>query len=161
VRTQPFLRMYPSEDDGVPADCLKGSFDPSHVADVERRVNEAPIMVHCGMRARIDLNGKVTAGLPTIEPYHLGGLEGEVINGGVLLGLVDCTLVGSAMVHFAGARCGTVDISVNMMRPVIGAGFEVTGYVVSKTKLLAFSRSVVTDRRGRICAMGSGVVAKL
>jgi acyl-coenzyme A thioesterase PaaI-like protein len=155
--------MHLSEDDGggVPTDCLKVSFDPSHVADVERRVNEAPIMVHCGMRARIDLNGKVVAGLPTIEPYHLGGLEGEVINGGVLLGLVDCTLVGSAMVHFAGARCGTVDISVNMMRPVIGAGFQVTGYVVSKTKLLAFSRSIVTDRRGRICVMGSGVVAKL
>lgn len=157
----PTMRPAARSPAGLPPDLLKGRFAETELRQLEARVNELPIVKHCNMAASISTDGIVEARLLAIEHYHLGGMETHAINGGIILGLLDCALVVPGILHFGSERCATIELSVKIMRPVIAKDVRSVGYAVSKTKHLAFTRAAVFDLRNQVRAMATGVVTKL
>jgi acyl-coenzyme A thioesterase PaaI-like protein len=84
---------------------------------------------HAGMRhmgARVDLSTpeEVRCVVDPIRPEHRGGLGTEAVNGAVISGVFDLVIGLSGYVHTRGRRAGVAQLSIQFLRPVLGARFE-------------------------------------
>ncbi len=130
----------------------------------ERREFEALWNAHAGMRhmgARVDLStpGLVRCVVDPVRPEHRGGLGTEAVNGAVIAGIFDLVIGLSGYVHTRGRRAGVAQLSVQFLRPVLGARFETHGRAARVGTNLVFSTAELLDERGVVCARCDGIVA--
>lgn len=137
----------------------KNCFTKKETDDIKNRVEQIPVFNHLGASFCVLENGSVEVSLEKILPIHLGGIEGDYINGAILLGMVDCALVTPAMLHFNGALCATVDISIRFMKPVKPESFKVVGYVESIKKRLAYVKAKIVDKQNNTYVSARGVIS--
>jgi len=132
--------------------------------ETERGEFEAWWNGHAGMKhmgARVDLSapGEVRCVVDPIEPHHRGGLGTEAVNGAVIAGLFDLAIGMSAYVHTRGRRAGVAQLSIQFLRPVLGARFETVSRVTRVGTNIVFAAAELLDDRGVVCARGDGIVA--
>ena len=122
------------------------------------RFNQLPAMTHFG--ATLDLSGSHLGRvkLPKVEPHHRGGLGTSAVNGAVIAGMFDCALGVAGVMQFPGARTGTVELSIKLLRPVVGDMLDFYAAAIKRSKAIAFSESELFSG-GRLCALATGMVA--
>ena len=119
------------------------------------------IAKHLGARIEIHADGSVSARIDDIQPYHLGGQEAGVINGVVLLGLLDCAMGAASIVQLRGERQATIELSAKIMRAVPARPVTAIGTVLSASRDLVFCQATIADENGRVAVHGTGVMKKL
>ena len=134
------------------------------LTDTERREFERQWNDHAGMRhmgARVDLStpGEVRCIVDPIRPEHRGGLGTDAVNGAVIAGVFDLVIGLSGYVHTRGRRAGVAQLSIQFLRPVLGARFETVARAVRVGTNLVFSSAELVDERGVVCARCDGIVA--
>lgn len=143
---------------GLRSRAIEIPMDPARRAAWADQFNQLPAMTHFG--ATLDLSGShlVRVHLPKIEPHHRGGLGTSAVNGAVVAGMFDCALGVAGVVHFPGKRTGTVELSIKLLRPVLGDMLEFYAAAIKCSKSIAFSESELFSG-GRLCALATGMVA--
>lgn len=144
-----------------PAEALASCLDAAASAALAARINAQAIMHHLGGRARVTARGAIEVDLPRIEPFHLGGMEANAINGATLLAMLDCALVGAGLVQFGAERCATMEMAVKIMRPVLPRGVRALGYAIGRARNITFTRADIYDLRGKVRVTASGIVTAL
>jgi len=134
------------------------------LTDTERHEFERQWNDHAGMRhmgARVDLAtpGKVRCIVDPIRPEHRGGLGTDAVNGAVIAGVFDLVIGLSGYVHTRGRRAGVAQLSIQFLRPVLGARFETIARAERAGTNLVFSSAELVDERGVVCARCDGIVA--
>ena len=94
-----------------------------------------------------------------IRAEHRGGLGTEAVNGAVIAGIFDLVIGLCGYLQTAGRRAGVAQLSIQFLRPVLGARFEVLGQPVRAGKTLVFSAAELVDENGAVCARCDGIVA--
>ena len=131
------------------------------LAALAARINGQPIIRHLGGVAALRLDGVAEVWLPEVQPFHVGGMETQAVNGPVILAMLDCALVSAGLVQFEGARSATLEMSVKIMRLVLPREVRAVGYAVSKTRTIVFARADVYDLRNQVRAAATGIITRL
>jgi len=140
-------------------DIKKNTFTKNEINALEHRVRKLPLLEHLSAEFKAYENGCVEVVLNEIHPIHLGGIEGKFINGPTLLSMIDCASVTPAMLHYRGAKCATIEITVRFMRPVGNHYFKVVGYVVEKRQRLAYVKAKVLDKNNAVLVSADGIIS--
>lgn len=142
-----------------PPDLVAGRFEEDHLREVRRRVMALPIVGHLGMEVAISAAGMVEASLPSIEPFHLGGHEGDALNGAIILSLLYCAIVCPGVLRFA--KCATLQFDSRMLKPVLPVNVKASGYAYSATRKMVFCKAIVSDVENQLCAVATGIVVRV
>lgn len=89
---------------------------------------------------------------------HGGGLGTEALNGAIIAGIMDCAMSIAGILHFRGKTCGTVQLSIQFMKPVRTAHPVVQCYAVRKSASVVFLEARLFDDSKRCSALATGVV---
>src|SRR5438046_2831297 len=121
---------------------------PIERAEFERRWNEHPGMSWMGARVDLGTEGLVRCVVDPIRPHHRGGLGTDAVNGAVIAGIFDLVIGLSGYVHTRGRRAGVAQLSIQFLRPVLGARLEAIARPARAGINLVFSTAEVYDERG-------------
>lgn len=128
---------------------------------LEAKINAMPIVRHLGMKLSIGNANEAVVRIDAVQDFHLGGQERPVLNGTVLMGLLDCAMASAAIMRLGGARCATVEFSVKLMKPALASDVYATGKVLSAKGGLLFCEGRVYDRRDQLVVMATSVFKQL
>ena len=120
--------------------------------------NELPAMRHFGATLSLDDDRLIRVVLGAVEQHHRGGMGTRAVNGAVISGLFDCALGVAGVLQLPGKRTGTVELSIKLLRPVLGERVEIFGAAIKRSSQIVFTESELFSG-GRMCAMASGLVA--
>ncbi|MFL6656392.1 MAG: PaaI family thioesterase [Sulfurifustis sp.] len=128
---------------------------------VEQKVNAMPIVKHLGLRLCVGQADEALVRIDAVEDFHLGGQERPVLNGTVLMGLLDCAMASAAIMRLRGGRCATIEFSAKLMKPAFAGGIYATGKVLSAKGGLLFCEGRVYDRRDQLVVIATSVFKRL
>lgn len=139
-----------------------GALDIPALAD-ERAVWQAclgamPIIDHLG--GSLDLSDPriVRLALATRTQAHEGGLGTDALNGAIIAGLLDCAMSVTGILHLRGRTCGTVQMSIQFMKPVRRAYPVVECVAMRRSSNVVFVEARLIEGRGRCSVLATGVV---
>lgn len=120
--------------------------------------NKLEGVTHAGATVTTRDNHLVCVELAEILPHHQGGLGTHAVNGAVVSGLFDCGLGVAGLLQFPGRRCGTTELSVKFLRPVLGEQVRVYAATIKTADNIAFIEGMLFSGKA-LCATASGIVA--
>lgn len=123
-----------------------------------RSFNDLAAMKHFGASLDLEDSHLVHVALPKLEDHHRGGLLTNAVNGAVIAGLFDCALGVAGVMQFPGKRTGTVELSIKLLRAVVGNTLDFYAVAIKASDSIAFAESELFCG-GRVCAMATGIVA--
>lgn len=126
--------------------------------ELVERLNSLDALKCFGAKVSVPRENEATVAIDHIKDFHLGGIESRVVNGMILMGLLDCAMCTAALTRLAGQRGATVDISIQFIKPVISESVTAFGKVVSRSRDLLFCEAWVVDARGRPRVEAKGLV---
>lgn len=117
-----------------------------------------PILAHLG--ASLDLSHRRIVRLALVQrtQAHTGGLGTDALNGAIIAGLIDCAMSVTGVLHLRGRTCGTVQLSIQFMKPVKAARPVVECVAVRRSSGVVFVEARLTEGRGRCSVLATGVV---
>lgn len=124
-----------------------------------KRFNDLPVMRHLGAQVDLDDEVNVRVLVPRFEPYHLGGMGGATMNGGVIAAMFDCALGVAGWVQNPDRTSGTIQLDIQLMRAVSEPRVACYARATRATRTAVFVEAVLFDGRNRACAQASGIVA--
>ncbi|QMI49060.1 PaaI family thioesterase [Burkholderia sp. MBR-1] len=145
------------------ADWAAGALDIPGPADARAQwqacLGAMPIIDHLG--AALDLSDRriVRLALVTRTPAHEGGLGTDALNGAIIAGLIDCAMSVTGILHMRGRTCGTVQMSIQFMKPVRTASPVVECVAMRRSSSVVFVEAQLIEGRGRCSVLATGVVA--
>ncbi|HAT32256.1 MAG TPA: PaaI family thioesterase, partial [Janthinobacterium sp.] len=116
------------------------------------------ILAHLGAELDLRDDHAVCLRLTRQGAAHQGGLGTDALNGAIIAGMIDCAMSVAGILHFKGRTCGTVQMSIQFMKPVRAAEPVVACYAVRKSPGMVFLEAHLLDDAGRSSATASGVV---
>lgn len=148
--------MSSSNDQGQAG--LRIPFDQAGRDLWQQRLGQMAILHHLG--TELDLSHESLVRLHLKHPgiQHQGGLGTEALNGAIIAGMMDCAISVAGIVHFRGKTCGTVQMSIQFMKPVRSMTCSVECYAVRKSPNLVFLEARLIERGNRCSVMATGVV---
>ena len=120
--------------------------------------NQRAAMQHFGATLDLADDKLVRVVLPKVEDHHRGGLGTSAVNGAVIAGMFDCALGVAGVMQFPRQRTGTVELSIKLLRPVVGDTLEFYAVAIKSSQAIAFAESELFSG-GRLCALATGMVA--
>ncbi|RKP46991.1 PaaI family thioesterase [Trinickia fusca] len=140
------------------ADALSVPGTAEDRAQWQARLGAMPILEHLG--AALDLSDERVVRLALVRRTraHTGGLGTEALNGAIIAGLMDCAMSVAGIVHFRGRTCGTVQLSIQFMKPVRAAQPVVECWAVRRSSSVVFLEARLIDGDGRPSVMATGMV---
>ncbi|MDH3767561.1 MAG: PaaI family thioesterase [Gammaproteobacteria bacterium] len=120
--------------------------------------NELAAMQHFGATLSLADDYLVHVTLPKVEEHHRGGLGTSAVNGAVIAGMFDCALGVAGVLQFPDKRTGTVELSIKLLRPVVGDVLDFYSVAIKSSNAIAFAESELFSG-GRMCALATGMVA--
>ena len=125
--------------------------------------NRFPGMIHLGARIDLSHSHLVDVHVDEIKPHHLGGMGTQAVNGAMISALFDCALGVAGVIHLGAwkneGRYGTIDLSVQFLRPFFGASLKARAGVVKRAAKIAFARAELHDEQGRCCSTATAIIA--
>ncbi len=138
---------------------IRFPLDAAQRACWESRLNTMALLTHMG--AALDLSDEQAVRIRLVRPLaaHAGGLGGEAINGATLAAMADCGIATAGVLLFRGRTCGTLQLSMDFMKPVRSAAPELECRVLRRTSSLAFVEARLLGRHGALHFKASGIVS--
>ncbi|MDL5031130.1 PaaI family thioesterase [Pelomonas sp. APW6] len=138
---------------------IRFPLDAAQRACWEARLNTMALLTHLG--AALDLSDEQAVRIRLVRslPAHTGGLGGEAINGATLAAMADCGIASAGVLLFRGRTCGTLQLSMDFMKPVRSASPELECRVLRRTHSLAFVEARLLGRNGALHFKASGIVS--
>jgi acyl-coenzyme A thioesterase PaaI-like protein len=125
----------------------------------QARLNTLAVLTHLGAELDLSDDDAVRIRLVRALPAHSGGLGGDAVNGATLAALVDCAVATTGVLLFRGRTCGTLQLSIDFMKPVRTALPEIECRVLRRTSTLGFVEARLPGPRGALHLKASGIVS--
>lgn len=133
-------------------------YTPAQLEAFLTRFNMLEGLTHFGATVNVRDQHIVCVELPVIQPQHRGGLGTRAVNGAVISGLFDCALGVAGLLQFPERRCGTTELSVKFLRPVLGEQVRVYAATIKAADNVAFVEGMLFSAEA-LCSTASGMVA--
>ena len=144
--------------EGLRARAIEMPMPDAHRVTWASGFNKIPAMQHFGATVELGDSHLVRVSLPKVEDHHRGGMGTSAVNGAVIAGLFDCALGVAGVMQFPNQRTGTVELSIKLLRPVVGDTLDFYAAAIKASKTIAFAEAELFSA-GRVCALATGMVA--
>lgn len=124
----------------------------------QERLSSMAILRHLGVELNLEDEHVVRLTLKQRTPAHIGGLGAEAINGAMIAGMMDCAMSVAGILHFRGRTCGTMQLSIQFMKPVRSLHSVIECHAVRKSPNVVFLESHLLDHDGRSNVLATGIV---
>jgi len=114
---------------------------------------------HMGYQVENVLGCITKVSIPEVREHHLGGRAERAINGAVISGILDCAMSVASFQHHSDKVCGTVSLTVSILRPIYDDCLVAYGSVIKRSRSMLFGEAMILDKDGRLCADCKGIVA--
>jgi acyl-coenzyme A thioesterase PaaI-like protein len=121
--------------------------------------NRLPVMVQLGAFIDIEDPAMTKVVVPKFEAYHLGGMGGPSMNGGMIAAMFDCAIGVAGALQFPQQMAGTIDLSIKIVRAICSPRVVAYSRTTKKTRSVAFVEALAFDGDNRFCASANGIVA--
>jgi acyl-coenzyme A thioesterase PaaI-like protein len=149
---------YMSQLDALDARSEVFAYTPEQVAVFLESFNKLAGLAYMGGTVSARGQTLVCVELASLQEHHRGGLGTRAVNGAVISGLFDCGLGVAGLLQFPGKRCGTAELSVKFLRPVLGEQVRVYAATIKAADNVAFVEGMLFSGNA-LCATASGMVA--
>lgn len=126
---------------------------------IARHWNQHAGLIHAGARVDLSDPDEVRVVILPMEAHHRGGMGSPAANGAVLAGMFDVAIGIVGNLHAGGRRAGTVQLSMQFLRPLNGDSIAVGARLVRAGATLVFVSAEARDAQGVVCARAEGIVA--
>ena len=126
--------------------------------DWQARLSRMAILDHLGVRIDLADDHAVRLVLEHRTPAHEGGLGTERLNGAMIAGMMDCAMSIAGILHFRGRTCGTVQLSIQFMKPVRCKAPLVECRAVRRASGVVFLEARLLEADQRCAVMATGMV---
>lgn len=130
---------------------------PEQLERYAEEFNRSASLRHFGVQISFPSADRVRVELD-VKPEHLGGLGTDAVNGGILAAIFDLVIGSSPALLDPTRKTATMQLSMSFMRPVRGQRIYADAQVESAGGSTLFSRALLFDGAGVICATCQGVV---
>ncbi|QCP55152.1 PaaI family thioesterase [Trinickia violacea] len=127
-------------------------------ADWQARLSQMAILNHLGVRLDLVDDQAVRLVLERRTPAHEGGLGTERLNGAMIAGMMDCAMSIAGILHFRGRTCGTVQLSIQFMKPVRCKMPVVECRAMRRASGVVFLEAQLLEENRRCAVMATGMV---
>ncbi|CAM2171593.1 PaaI family thioesterase [Paraburkholderia sacchari] len=127
-------------------------------AQWQARLSQMAILDHLGVRLDLTDDFAVRLVLERRTPAHAGGLGTERLNGAMIAGMMDCAMSIAGILHFRGRTCGTVQLSIQFMKPVRCMAPVVECHAVRRASGVVFLEAKLLEANHRCAVMATGIV---
>lgn len=129
------------------------------IALAAARLSAEPVALHNAIRVEADGPDAAIATITRIQPFHKGGAERALINGGILQALMERAMRAAAAAVLGDAPSRLVSLDQRWLGPVLPRGViaraEIEGQAGTGTVLLA---ATISDARGGPRVRAAGIV---
>lgn len=121
--------------------------------------NAGPVCDYFGFRARFVAGERVIVEVGDIHAGKRGGKGSGAINGGILAALFDFSIGLSTMLVAPTRRSATVQLSIQLMRGVMGESARCETTIDRETSSMIFATARLFDEAGVVCGQCIGISA--
>ena len=121
--------------------------------------NALPTCQYFGFKVAFPDGDRVEVTLDDVKPGQRGGLGTSAVNGGVLAAMFDFAIGYAATLSGPLRRSATVQLSLNLERPVLGDFVKCTARIERVARSMLFASAQISDGEGKVCARGTGLCA--
>lgn len=127
-------------------------------SEVEQFFNELAFPKHLGIHVSLSDPANPRCEINAIEPFHLGGVGKNYVNGAVISGMFDLVIGLTGIAYTPMGNMATSNVNIRMLKPVEKNSFYVTGAVTQKVGNRVFSEATLFDYLGEACAVANGEI---
>lgn len=127
-------------------------------AEWQARLSQMAIIDHLGVRLDLTDHQVVRLVLERRTPAHAGGLGTERLNGAMIAGMMDCAMSIAGILHFRGRTCGTVQLSIQFMKPVRCEAPVIECHAVRRASGVVFLEAKLLEANRRCAVLATGMV---
>ncbi len=127
-------------------------------SEIEKFFNESAFAMHLGINVDLSDPANPRCEINTIEPFHLGGVGQDYVNGAVISGMFDLIIGLTGITYTPLGNMATSNVNIRLLRPVDKKGFHLTGTVSRKIGNRVFSEATLFNSSGEPCAFANGEI---
>lgn len=124
----------------------------------QARLNNMAILRHLGASLCLHDDHVVRLTLEHRTSAHYGGLGTSALNGAMIAGMIDCAMSVAGILHFRGRTCGTVQLSIQFMKPVRSPCPIIECYAIRKASNMLFLNAQLLEEDNKCSVLASGIV---
>lgn len=126
--------------------------------EIERFFNDSLQLSHLGISIELKDINFPKCYIKNIHNYHLGGIGGDYINGGIITTLVDLSIGLTGLPFIKQGKIATAQLNIDIVKPIQ------KGYVYAISRVLKtignriFAESIIYDCKNIPCVFATGTV---
>lgn len=126
--------------------------------EVERIFNASAFARHLGINVDFCDPAMPRCEINKIEPFHLGGVGTDYVNGAVIAGMFDLVIGLTGIAYMPMGKIATSNVNIRMLKPVEKQRFHLTASVSQKVGNRVFSSATLFNYRGESCGVATGEI---
>jgi len=125
---------------------------------VEEYFNNSAFLTHLGITVSLDNPDLPRCEISHLEPFHLGGIGQNFVNGAIISSILDLSVGLTALKYSKMGKFATSSLNIEMARPVDNGRF----YAISKRNRIIgkklFSEATIFNSNDEPCVYASGIL---
>ncbi len=113
---------------------------------------------HLGISVNLDNPDHPKCEVSNIQPFHLGGIGQEFVNGGIISAVLDFTLGLTGLKYSRMGKFATRSLNIDIARPVENSRFYVIAKCNRKIANNVFLEATVFDSSDEPCVYATGML---
>ena len=125
---------------------------------VAEHLSRTEFAAHFGIRVILDNPEQPKCEVSNIQPFHLGGIGQEFVNGGIISAVLDFALGLTGLKYSNLGNFATRSLNIDIARPIEKNGFYVVAKCNRKIANNVFSEATAFDSSDEPCVYATGML---
>ena len=125
---------------------------------VAEHLSKTEFAAHLGIRVILDNPDLPKCEISDIQPFHLGGIGQEFVNGAIISAILDFTLGLTGLKYSKMGNFATRSLNIDIARPIGNDRFYVIAKCNRKIANNVFSEATVFDSNDEPCVYATGML---
>ena len=125
---------------------------------IETYFNNSQQLKHFGITINLNDISRPKCEINEIQPYHLGGIGQDFINGGIISAVVDLSVGLTGLTFLGNGNLATSRLSLNLKKPIINKRFYAVSMIEKRTGNKVFSQATLYNYKNEPCVFATGIV---
>lgn len=126
--------------------------------EIERYFNEGPFTTHMGLRVSLEDIKKPRVDLVEPQPFHLGGVGQDYVNGAITAGMFDFVIGLIAIPFISQGHFATTNVNIQLVKPLKQGGVHAVAECTQQIGNRLFVDAVIFDGESDPCCHATGEI---
>lgn len=120
--------------------------------------NNSPQIKHLGIEVDLSDIQAPRCSIPEVQDYHLGGIGGKNINGGIISALVDLSIGLTGLSHMDKGLLATTQIQLHFLRAIPNKPFYARANISQQIGHKIFAETRIFNHQDVLSVYATGIV---